>query len=107
MDSVLGVQCTCHLLRTRIATAEEAAARRSLSFTLCNCHGSHGFLDNICSTKIGSTETQRIITIKRTLKDLQLLHLFLPGKLMASIARLSFFYHYHNAYRIGQEIPEL
>ena len=48
--------------------------------------------------------TQRIITIKRTLKDLQFLYLFLPGKLMASTARLSFFYRHHNAYRI-QEMP--
>ena len=54
--------------------------------------------------KIGGTETQRIITIKRTLKDLQFLYLFLPGKLMASTARLSFFYRHHNAYRI-QEMP--
>ena len=32
------------------------------------------------------------------------LYLFLPGKLMASTARLSFFYRHHSAYRI-QEMP--
>ena len=101
---MFGIQCTCtcHLLRARLATAEEVTARRNLAFNPYDCHGSHRFQD--CNTKIGGTETQRIITIKRTLKDLQLLYLFLPGKLMASTARLSFFYRHHSAYRI-QEMP--
>ena len=34
---------TCHLLRARIATAEEVAARRNLAFNPYDCHGSLGF----------------------------------------------------------------
>ena len=34
---------TCHLLRARLATAEEVAARRNLAFNPYDCHGSHGF----------------------------------------------------------------
>ena len=35
MDSLFGIQCTCtcHLLRARLATAEEVTARRNLAFT--------------------------------------------------------------------------
>ena len=34
---------TCHLLRARLATAEEVTARRNLAFNPYDCHGSHGF----------------------------------------------------------------
>ncbi len=105
MDSLFGynVPAPAILLRARLATAEEVTAQRNLAFTPTG--KSHQQPANLRpNTKIGGTETQRIITIKRTLKDLQFLYLFLPGKLMASTARLSFFYRHHNAYRI-QEMP--
>ena len=104
MDSLFGIQCTCtcHLLRARLATAEEVTARRNLAFTPLRLPWQPRILRLQYQNRWH--RTQRIITIKRTLKDLQFLYLFLPGKLMASTARLSFFYRHHNAYRI-QEMP--
>lgn len=104
MDSLFGIQCTCtcHLLRARLATAEEVTARRNLAFTPLQLPWQPRILRLQYQNRWH--RTQRIITIKRTLKDLQFLYLFLPGKLMASTARLSFFYRHHNAYRI-QEMP--
>ena len=40
---------TCHLLRARLATAEEVAARRNLAFNPYDCHGSHGFYPHASS----------------------------------------------------------
>lgn len=34
---------SCHLLRARLATPEEIAARRNLAFNPYDCHGNHGF----------------------------------------------------------------
>ena len=79
MDSLFGIQCTCtcHLLRARLATAEEVTARRNLALTPTTAMAATDF--KIANTKIGGTETQRIITIKRTLKDLQFYICFFPA----------------------------
>ena len=43
---------TCHLLRARLATVEEVAARRNLAFNPYDCHGSHGFYPHASAVRL-------------------------------------------------------